>query len=90
MDKGTQAMGEALRNLSLAFPSLTKLQATRFTAIDASRTSLIRRQLKNLLFFFSRVIKSTYPSRKVEKWMFRGLALRESEWLNFELSEPQL
>ena len=24
--KGTQAMGEAVRNLSLAFPSLTKLQ----------------------------------------------------------------
>ena len=51
MDKGTQAMGEALRNLSFAFPSLTKLRATQFTAIDALRTSLIRRQLKNLFFF---------------------------------------
>ena len=47
MDKGTQAMGEALRNLSFVFPSLTKLQATPFTAIDALRTSLIRRQIKN-------------------------------------------
>ena len=61
MDKGTQAMGEALRNLSLAFPSLTKLQATRFTVIDASRTSLIRRQLKNLLFFFQPSYKVYLP-----------------------------
>ena len=55
MDKGAQAMGGATRNLSLAFPSLTKLQATQFTAIDALRTSLKDVNLK------TDIIRNTGP-----------------------------
>ena len=33
-------------------------------------------------------IKSIYPSKKVKKRMFRGLALLQSGQLNFKLNEP--